>query len=176
MPMLMLDRPGADEYAPYYARYISLVPAGDLVFLMTQQIAEVVARLRVVSPATAAYRYAPDKWSVRDVLGHLIDTERVFTYRAIAFARGDTASLPSFDQDVWAAGADADHRLLPDLLDEWVDQRRATIAMARGLPGAALHRTGVASGVTFTVRALLHIPHGHVAYHLQHLTTAYGVG
>jgi uncharacterized damage-inducible protein DinB len=175
MPHSLLARPAADEYASYYANYIRLVPAGELLAHLEQQRTLVDRRLRTLSPERAGYRYAPDRWSVRDVLCHLTDTERVFTNRAITFARGDRAALPSFEQADWAAHAEADHRSLDDLLDEWHAQRAATIAMVRGLPDAALDRRGIASGVEFSVRALLHIPPGHVSYHLDHLASAYGV-
>jgi uncharacterized damage-inducible protein DinB len=175
MPNTLMERPSADEYAPYYAGYIGLVPTGDLLLQFAEQGVLVERRLAHLPAARAAYAYAPGKWTVRDVLGHLIDTERVFTYRALSFARGDTAALPSFEQDLWAAQANADTRSMDELLDEWHAQRAATIAMVRGLPEAALRRRGVASGVEFTVRALLHIPLGHVTHHLLHLASAYGV-
>jgi hypothetical protein len=176
MPELIMERPQANEYAPYYAGYISRVGLGNLVDLYSDQSSLVERRLRDLPPERALHRYAPDKWTVLDVLCHLIDTERVFTHRAITFARGDRASLPSFEQDEWAVHADANGRGLDALLDEWQAQRAATVALLRGLPAAALDRRGLASGVAFSVRALLHIPLGHVTYHLDHLASAYGVG
>lgn len=175
MSVHLLQRPQADEYAPYYAAYITHVPSGSLVDLYTGQSTIVERRLRNLAPERASHRYAPDKWTVRDVLCHLTDTERVFTHRAITFARGDRAPLPSFEQAEWAAHAHANARSLDDLLDEWHAQRAATVALIRGLPVEAFERRGIASGVSFSVRALLHIPLGHVGYHLDHLASAYGV-
>jgi uncharacterized damage-inducible protein DinB len=175
MPEQIMERPQANEYAPYYAGYISLVGPGNLISLYSDQSTLVERRLRDLPPERALHRYASDKWTVLDVLCHLIDTERVFTHRAVTFARGDHASLPSFEQAEWAAHAEANGRRLDDVLDEWHAQRAATVALVRGLPAAALERRGLASGVAFSVRALLHIPLGHVTYHLDHLARAYGV-
>jgi hypothetical protein len=169
MPMTVFGRPSAGENASYYDNYISKVPPGDLVVIMSDQMTALDALLRPLTESAAAYRYAPGKWSVKQVVGHLIDTERVFSFRAIAFARNEIARLPSFDQDAWVAAADNDERSLVSLLDEWIAVRRASIAMVRGLSEAALLRRGVASDVEFSVRATLCILPGHVQYHIEHL-------
>ncbi|MBL8960144.1 MAG: DinB family protein [Gemmatimonadetes bacterium] len=176
MPASVPDRPAPDEYAPYYARYINRVPTGDLVALLAAQVATFRTTFGAAAEPRAGFRYAPGKWSLREVIGHLIDTERVFTFRAISFARGDQHPLPSFDQDAWVPLAHFDARPLDSLVEEWSMQRAATIAMVRGLPDDALLRRGIASDVSFTVRALLHIPHGHLEYHVEHARTHYGVG
>jgi DinB superfamily len=169
MPMTVFDRPSAGENAEYYDSYISLVPPGDLLVVMSDQVMALDTLLRPLSESAAAHRSAPGKWSVKQVVGHLIDTERVFSFRAIAFARNEVARLPSFDQDAWVAAADYDARTLASLLDEFAAARRASLSMIRGLPGAALLRRGVASDVEFTVRATLCILPGHVEYHLVRL-------
>ena len=176
MPASIPDRPTQDEYAPYYARYITRVPAGDLLTLLADQAATFRATFGSQAESRAGFRYAPGKWSLREVIGHLIDTERVFTFRAISFARGEQHPLPSFDQDAWVPPAQFDARPLDTLVDEWAPQRAATIAMVRGLPEDALKRRGIASDFSFTVSALLHIPHGHLEYHFEHVRTHYGVG
>ena len=174
MPQIVLNRPSADEYAEYYARYISKIPAaGDLVTIMIEQIASLNALLRPLDPVRAGYRYAPGKWTVREVLGHLIDVERVFGYRAASISRGDPAPLPSYDQDQWLPLGRYDERMMPDLLDEWEAARRANIALLRAMPVEALDRRGTASGVEMSARALIHIPVGHQNYHVDFLRDKY---
>src|SRR4051812_41348523 len=110
-------RPDSSEYAEYYDRYTTLVPEGDVVSILTQQAEESLQVLRRIDEAKANYRYAPDKWSVKQVLGHLIDSERVFAYRALRFARNDKQALTGFDQDQFMNGVDFNARPLADLID-----------------------------------------------------------
>ncbi len=173
MPATILLRPSADEHAPYFATYISMVPAGDLVSVYRTQLDSLPALLAGIGDARAGYRYAPDKWSVREVVGHLIDTERVFSYRATQFSRGDSSPLPSFDQDAWVPHGHYDSRALEDLIEEWRDVRRASLSLVRGLPSEALARRGIASNMSFSVLALVCIIPGHVAYHVTRLPTDY---
>ena len=173
MPPIVLDRPQADEYAEYYGRYISRVPAGDLVAILTDQIQSLNALLRPLSPDQAGYRYAPGKWTIREVLGHLIDVERVFGYRAASISRGDPAPLPGYDQDQWLPMGEYDGRDMGEILDEWEAARRANIALLRAMPAKALDRRGIASGVEMSARALIHIPGGHQNYHVDFLRDAY---
>lgn len=173
MPTAILVRPAITDYAPYYDNYIQHIPAGDLIAFADAQIHELRALLANVSDAQSRFRYAQDKWSLREVIGHLIDTERVFSYRATAFSRGDAGALPSFDQAAWAPMGAYDERGLGELLDEWETVRRASLALMRYMPEAALHRRGVASANSFTVLALLCISPGHVAYHVHLLQRDY---
>ena len=173
MPSSVLSRPLVDEYAPYFARYISLVPAGDLVAVYERQLAELPALLARVGESGSTYRYAPDKWSIREVIGHLIDAERVFSYRATQFSRSDGRALPSFDQDVWTPLGEYDSRSLADLVEEWTAVRRSSSTFLRGLPSAALERRGIASEMEFSVLALLCLVPGHVQYHIDRLQTDY---
>lgn len=169
MPDAVFTRPTPDEYAPYFARYIALVPPGDLVAAYEGQLRTFPALLERIGDEYSTQRTAPGKWNIREVVGHLADTERVFGYRATQFSRGDARALPSFDQDAWIAiGGHAD-RLLPDLVSEWSAARRSTIALLRGLPRAALARQGVASDMTFSVLALLCVIPGHVEHHVARL-------
>ncbi len=159
------DRPGADEYAPFYAGYVSKVPDGDLVKLLTDQIAEVMVLLRPVSEPKANAAYAPGKWTLKEVVGHLADTERVMSYRAMVFARDDQGPLPKFDENAWVPPARFNDRPLGSLIDEWVAARSSSIALLAGLPAEAPARRGIASTKEISVRALAYILYGHVAHH-----------
>ncbi len=167
------DRPTADEYASFYGTYVSKVPPGDLIATLTGQIAEVINLLRPVGEAKGNYAYAPGKWTIKQVVGHLIDAERVFSYRALSFARADSNPLPSFDENAWIEPAAFNDRSLTSLIDEFVAVRSATIALLSGLPAAARTRRGVASGKEVSVRALAHIIPGHVTHHLQIIKDRY---
>lgn len=173
MPVTRFDPPARDEYAPYYHNYIGRVPPGDLLTLMRAQIAEVRSVFGAFTPERADFTYAPGKWTVKEVLGHLIDTERVFAFRALSIARGDPAALPSWEQDTWIAPARFAARSLEDLIEEWVTARQAAIALFEGLPWDAPTRRGVASGNPISVRALVFILPGHLIGHLEFLTAHY---
>ena len=173
MPAIIAQRPSAQEHAPYYRTYIDLVPAGDLVDIAERQIGELRTLMQPVTDAQSLTRYAEDKWSVREVIGHLIDTERVFAYRATAFSRGDTAPLPGFDQAEWTPMGGYHARTLADLLDEWEAARRSTWWLMRSMPDGALARRGVASENEVSVLALLAIIPGLVRYHMTTLMRDY---
>lgn len=159
------DRPGDDEYAPFYATYVSKVPEGDLIALLTNQISEVMTLLRPVSEQRANGAYAPGKWTLKEVVGHIADTERVMSYRAMVFARADQGPLPKFDENAWIVPAHFNERTLGSLIDEWVAARSSSIALLAGLPADAPARRGIASSKEISVRALAHIIYGHVAHH-----------
>lgn len=163
----MTTRPQPDEAATYYFRYIDQAPDGDIVAALTAQAAEATRWLRAVPAARSLARPAPGRWSMRDVVAHLSDAERLFQWRAFWFARGFTAPLPSFDQEVAAAAAGADQRAWTALIDEFVQVRGATVAFFAGLPPEAWDRRGVASGHPVSVRALAFIAAGHVVHHLR---------
>lgn len=173
MPNTILARPAATDHHEYYSKYVGCVPAGDLVGIATTQIAELRALLGGLSAEQSRYRYAPGKWSIREVIGHLTDTERVFSYRAAAFSRSDTKPLPGFEQDEWLPHGRYDERDLADLLDEWEATRRSLIALMRGTPEAALNSRGMASGFEFTALAAMTIAVGHAGYHVEGLRRDY---
>ena len=173
--MAQFHRPAPDEYAPYYGRYISLTPDGDLAVTMGNQIPEIRATFGSLTEARAGSAYAPGKWTIKEVLGHLIDTERVFCYRAVSIARGDPAPLPSYDQDIWVRAAHSSGRPMPSLVDEWIAVRMATIAFVEGAPEDAPARRGIASDNPASVRALLYILPGHVNHHFQSLRALYSL-
>ena len=166
-------RPSSNEYAPYYDRYISLVTEPNALEALERQLAEMLPVLRSVSEAQAGHRYAPGKWSIRQVLGHLIDAERVFAYRALRFARADRTPLPGFDENTYAEAAGSDRRSLRDLIEEIELVRRANVAMLRGFEEAAWTRIGTANDVEMSVRALAFVIAGHGCHHTNILKERY---
>jgi uncharacterized damage-inducible protein DinB len=172
---LLAEPPAADggEFLPYYARYVALVEPGDVVTSLETQLADTVAVLDEFGEERAGHRYAPGKWSVREVVGHLVDAERVFAYRAMCAARGESAPLPSFDENAWVAASDCDRRTLGSLMGELTAVRRATVALYRHLDDAALARRVVASGAPVSARALAWIIAGHELHHRQLLRERY---
>ena len=163
----------AGEYSPVYAKYVQVVPAGDVLASLESQLAGTVAVLDAFGEDGAGYRYAPGKWSVREVVGHVVDAERVFAYRAMCAARGETAALPSFDENAWVESADFERRTLASLMGELTAVRRATLALFRNLDDRALARRVVASGVPVTARALAWIIAGHELHHRRLLEERY---
>ncbi len=159
-------RPDASEYKPYYDQYVQRVPDGPIVPQLESQIGVTMALLRALSEAQAERRYAPGKWSVKEVIGHVIDAERVFAYRALRVGRNDPTPLASFDQDLFVANAHSDRRTLADLLDEFASVRQATVTLFRSLDAEALLRRGTASDATITPRALGFIIAGHELHHI----------
>ena len=174
--MPTIARPSAGEYADYYAKYVDRVPSGDLVELLVRQHETTRGLLGALPPEKARHRYAPDKWSVTEVVGHLADSERVFSYRAMRIARSDTTPLPGFDEKVYVPAGRFDARPLPDVLAEFTAVRAATLALIRGLPAESLQRVGTASDNPVSVRGLLYIIAGHELHHLAVLRERYGVG
>jgi len=171
----IIQRPGPDEYAPYYETYVGNVGSGDVLETLAAELARTLDLLGGLSAEQEGYRYEPGKWSVCEVVAHLVDTERLFSYRAMSFARGDAGPLPGMDQDQWvSAGGDA--APLSDLAEELAHVRGATISLYRRLDETALARRGVASGVEFSVRAFPFIIAGHELHHRGLLLDRYGLG
>jgi hypothetical protein len=162
----MMTRPEATEYAPYYGKYTQLVPEDDLLATMRSEIVRTVAFLRQVPEAEAGRLHAPYTWTIRQVVGHLIDCERVFGYRAMRFARGDTTPLPGFDENPYAVTGEFDRLRLADLTDEYEAVRRSHVLLFDHLPEAAWLRRGVANNSEITVRALAWILIGHERHHM----------
>ncbi|MEQ9568987.1 MAG: DinB family protein [Longimicrobiales bacterium] len=169
-------RPGPDEFDAYYAKYIDGVPDGDIVETLAVQWLETRDLLAAGAAGLEQHRYAPDKWTLRESVGHVVDTERVFTHRALWFARGGTDPLPGMDQDAWAPASNADARSLAKHLAEWQAVRGGLVALLDGLPEAAWSAAGTASGVRVTVRALAWMIAGHERHHRGLWRDAYGVG
>lgn len=158
-----------------FERYVSLVPEDDALPVLARQPAQVRAAMEKVSGERAGYRYGPNKWSIREVVGHFTDAERVFGFRALTFARGDKAPLPSFEENDYAAIAGHDRYALPDLVAEFEALRLSNISMLAHLDPAAIARIGTANGSPVSVRALAFIMAGHVRHHLGVLAAKYGV-
>jgi hypothetical protein len=168
--------PTKDEAAEYYFTYIDQVAPRDIRRVLADQGSEVAARLRSLSETQSQYRYAPGKWSVREMIGHVNDAERVFAFRAFWFARGFDLPLPSFDQDVAVGTANADARSLASHIEEFQQVRAASRTLFDALPDEAWARRGVASGNPVTVRALAYICAGHVTHHMRILQERYVPG
>lgn len=169
----MLEKPGPSEHESYYELYIGQVPDGDVLEILEAQVAVTLDLLASVPPELERHRYAPGKWSVREVVGHIIDVERVFTHRAFTMARRDPEPLAGMDQDVYAAESRADARALADLAHELATVRAATLALFRGFSDDVWMRRGVASGYSFTVRTFPYIIAGHEIHHRVGLETHY---
>jgi hypothetical protein len=172
---VLSNRPEAGEFDPYYARYIDRVPDGDIVSLLENQIRSTAALLRAVPEDRATYRYAEGKWSIAEVVGHLIDAERIFGYRALRIGRGDTTPIEGFDQDAYVPAGEFDRRTLADLVGDFEAVRRATLTLIRGFPPGAWSRIGTANTKPISVRALIYIIAGHERDHLGTLKARYGV-
>ena len=163
----MLNRPESTEYADFYANYVSLVPDGPIEEYLLKQWDELVAFLQTVSEDDASKPQGEGKWSIKQVLGHLCDTERVMSYRMMRFARGDKKELHGFEQDDYVAAGDFNSRVRHDLMVEFKNIRGATIALVGSISPEDEIRTGVANGKTVSVRALAYIIAGHAQRHLQ---------
>ena len=170
---LAIAAPESSEYAPYYGRYISLVEGNDIVSTLEQQGTETVAMLSGLTEREAAFRYAPDKWSLKEVLGHVTDTERIFTYRALRIARNDVTPLPGFEQDHYVQAAIFGNRTLAGLLEEFAAVRHATLLLFRSLDAEAWMRCGIASEKEVSVRALAYMTAGHELHHRKIIQEKY---
>jgi hypothetical protein len=168
-------RPAVTEYAPFYEPYIARVPEDDVLLVLHAHVDEVRAALARVSQEGEQFAYAPGKWTVREVLGHMLDVERVFAHRALCIGRADPAPLPGFEEGLYVAESGAGACPLPDLVEEFVVTRSANLAMLRRLPDGAWRRQGVANGHVVSVRALAFMMAGHVRHHLALLSERYGL-
>jgi len=173
MSSKVIERPKPEEYAPAFERYVSRVTESDVMAALSRQTEELPAALATVHGEGERYRYAPGKWSVRELVGHLIDTERIMAYRAVCVARGETASLPGFDENAYVANATFDDYPLPELLNEFVHVREGHLGFFRHLHPEAWLRTGLANHNPISVRALAWVMAGHVRHHMAVLQEHY---
>jgi hypothetical protein len=171
--MATINRPSPHEHAPYYSRYIDLVPPGNILTSLSNPDAGIIGLLSGVSESKAQFRYAPGKWSIKEVVGHVIDSERVFGFRAFAFSRNDKNPLPGMEQDDYARGANYEERPFRDILDEFADVRNGNLRFFKSLDENMLMRVGKASGFDFTVRSLVYIIAGHELHHMTVLREKY---
>ena len=173
---MRIDRPTAGEYAPYFERYIARVPEDDVLPVLERQRAELHRVFDSIPETRGGFRYAPGKWTVRELLGHVIDTERIFAYRALCISRGETTPLPGFEQDPYVANAGHDRWTLAELIEDFETVRRSNLAMLTHLDEAAVRRVGTSSGHPTSVRAIAYILAGHLRHHLGVLAEKYGIG
>ncbi len=168
-----MSRPQSNETGEYYFRYINLIQSDDILVTLKTQLSETETFLAGISDQQSLHRYEQGKRTIREVLSHVNDTERVFVSRALWFARGFNDALPGFDQDISAAGASANDVPWPGLKDEFSNVRKATISFFENLTSDAWMRTGIASDNPFTVNSLAYIIAGHVDHHLRVLSERY---
>lgn len=171
----MSSRPQADEYAGFFARYVDRVPDGDIVTILESQGNATQKLLASIGEEKAAYRYGPDKWSIKQVVGHMADAERVFQYRLVAIARGEKQSLPGFEENDYVEAANFDAQSLADLAEGFAATRRATVALARSLDEEAWNRRGVANKNAISARAIAWVTAGHERHHVSILQERYGI-
>jgi hypothetical protein len=173
--VIAIPRPGANEYDAYYATYISKVGGDDALSALESQIGPTLALLATVDETRALHRYGEGKWSVKEVVGHLTDGERIFAYRALRFGRADVTPLPGFDENAYVPAARFDSRPMQELVAAYGRVRAATVDLFRGMDQEALARMGEASGKPISVRALAWIIAGHELHHVGLLRERYGV-
>lgn len=172
---IVIPRPLPGEHSESAGAYVASVPGADAWPALASQGAEVERTLGALSEARALHRYAPGKWSVKEVVGHLCDAERIYAYRALRFARADETPLPGFEEDDYVPAGRFDARPLGELLEDWRTVRASTLALYRGLDDQALLRRGVANGKLVSVRAIAWLAVGHTHHHLGVLRERYGV-
>jgi hypothetical protein len=172
-PTFTISRPQPGEYAPYYDRYISLVQGEDILNTLDQQRRETMLLLSCRDEEDGNFRYAPDKWSAKEVLGHVCDTERVFAYRALRISRADPTPLEGFEQDDYVRNGPFANSPLSDLVEDFIAVRRATLSLLRDLDEVAWMRRGVANKNEVTVRALAYTIAGHELHHRRILEEKY---
>ena len=175
-PAVAVGRAQAGEYAPYYEKYVALVDGNDILTALEEQRRATMLVLSGRSDADGDFRYAPDKWTAKEVLGHVCDTERVFAYRALRIARADATPMEGFEQDDYVKNGPFAHMGFCDLIEEYLAVRRATLSLLRSLDEPAWMRRGVANKNEVTVRGLAYIIAGHELHHRRILEEKYFVG
>lgn len=169
-----MNKPEANEYAEYYGNYVSLVD-GDVLPILAAQSAEMRAIFANVSEAKGTFAYDSGKWTIKEVLSHLIDCERIFAYRTLRISRGDKTPIEGFEQDGYIENSNANNRAFAELLDEFDLQRRSNMLLVLNLSDEASKRLGTASGYTVSTRALVYMLAGHVTHHANILKERYSV-
>ena len=173
--MPRIDMPAADEYAPYYGKYVSQLSTGDVLAALESQAIGTAKLLASTDEALGGFRYGEGKWTVKEVIGHLIDCERVFAYRALRIGRTDATPLAGFDENVYVPAGRFDRRTLADLAAELAAVRVTTVMLFRGFDAEAMLRRGTANGQPVSVRALAAIVAGHERHHVTLLRERYGL-
>jgi uncharacterized damage-inducible protein DinB len=173
---MTMQRPTANEYAAAFQSYVDRVPEGDVLAHLERQGRTTAALLASLDEAKGMHAYATGKWSVKRLVQHVVDGERLFCYRAMCIARGETLSLPAFDEATYAQNDGSDSRKIGDIAREFSAVRAATMPMFAGFDGAAWSRIGTANGKPASVRSLLWVLAGHELHHLAVLRERYGIG
>jgi hypothetical protein len=168
-----MKRPDQEEYAQFYANYVSLVPETDVNSALENQIGELENLFKEISEEKGNFAYAENKWTIKELLGHLIDGERVFSYRAFRISRNDQTPLAGFEENFYVANSNFAKRSLADLLEEFSLLRRANVLFFQNLPAEFWSRTGIASDAEVSVRALAYVMVGHIRHHLNILKERY---
>jgi len=171
--MLIITRPNFDEYTEFYAGYVARIGDQDVLEVIHQQHPRTLELLRSISEDQALFRPAPGEWTIKEVVGHMSDTERVFAYRALRFSRNDPQELLGFEQDDYIRESIFNDRLFSDLIDEFEALRRANLYLFQNLTPEMLLRRGIASKASVTVRALVYMTAGHEIHHYESLKTDY---
>jgi len=173
MGVVKIERPAPEEYAPYFGKYVEQVAGDDVLALLRRQVEETAALVGGLDDRQADFRYAAGKWSIKEVVGHVADTERIMVYRGVCFARGEAAALPGFDENEYVAHAKFGGRRLADLVAELRAVRAATVAFFSGLDAEELLRRGTANGRPYSVRAVAYVVAGHERHHSAILAERY---
>lgn len=163
------------DYDPYFGTYIGLVPDGSVTKILEQQLGETLEQFRNLSEDQGSFRYEPGKWSLKEVIGHISDAERIMSYRLLRIARGDKTPLPGFEQDDYVEAADFESRLLSELMEEYSLVRRSTLCLLKGLSEDAPTRRGIVNGKEINVLALAYIIAGHELHHRKIINERYGI-
>lgn len=173
MESMKIKKPNVDEYAPYYATYINLIGDKNPLNIMVEQLTSVQSMTQIINDEIGQKSYAPGKWSVKELFGHIIDTERIMSYRALAIARGETQPLPGFDHDDYVVKGKFNNRGVKSLIDEFIKLRESNIILFNSFDEESFTVIGTASNNKVSVRALIYIITGHAAHHLSVLKEKY---
>ncbi|MGV3487374.1 MAG: DinB family protein [Tuberibacillus sp.] len=169
----MKKRPESNEYIEYYSLYINMVPEGDIIQILNEQVKDTVALLKDLTEPQAEFRYEEGKWSIKQLIGHIADTERVMIYRLLCIARGETVSLPGFDQNAYMDNASFDEQTIDDLLADLTAVRMASVTLLKGLKEHDWAKMGIANQANVSVRALAYIMAGHERHHRAFIKERY---
>lgn len=169
----MLQHPNESEYPEYYKPYVSLVPEGDLLTILKDNLDQITELFAAISEENSLFRYAENKWSIKEVLGHITDTERIMSYRLLRVGRGDKTALAGFDENFYVKGAQTDRLPLKAILEDFIATRKGTITLIQNMPETAWTNKGIANGTEITPRAIAYIIAGHETHHRNIITERY---
>ena len=170
---MIINRPAISEYPEFYATYIQKVNGDDLIRSLQEGEKELIQLLGSIAPSKFSFRYAPGKWSIQEIISHIIDAERVFSYRALRFSRNDATALPGFDENSWVPESNASNRIMQDIISEYSYVRLATISLFKSFTSEMTLRSGLANGKRISVRALGYAIAGHELHHAMVIRERY---